>query len=170
MRLAWCERNHRHTRICNWWMAEAQLQSYTLANNLDEGSPLMALVSKLGSLDIPLGNAPTPETSRLPLKQQEWLLPKRFSEILPSGGLHVGFNKGFSHRSSFLAIGCAQCHACVHMALPYLGEATPRQTDAIQRHLANFLFCDPSLRNPLASCSAEKAYPGIKHGESNRGW
>ena len=24
VRLAWCERNGRHTRTCNWWMAEAQ--------------------------------------------------------------------------------------------------------------------------------------------------
>ena len=151
-------------------MAEAQLQSYLLATDLSDGSPLIVLATKLGSLDIPLGNAPTPETSQLPRKRQEWLLLKRFGQILPTGGLYVGFNKGFNHNSSFLAIGCAHCYACVHMALPYLGEPTPRKTDTIQRHLANFLFLDPSPRNPLASCSAEKAYPGVKHRECQYSW
>ena len=163
-RLAWCEANNRHTRICNWWMAESQLQTYLLATDLTDGSPLMSFATKLGSLDIPLANAVTPETRNCARKKQEWVLMRRFAEILPTGGLYVGSNKGFNHGSSFIALGCAHCHACVHMALPYLGSPPPKKTEAIQRHLANFLMRDPAHRNPLVACSAERAYPGVKHG------
>ena len=168
-RVAMCDQAQRHTRAFNWWMANSQLDSYQYANGLEDGSPLMTLLTKLGSLDIPLGNTPTLETQRKPPKQQEWLLKQRFREILPTGGLHVGFSKGFSNASSFLAVGCSQCHALLHIALPYLREATPTQTATIQRHLANFLICDPAQRNSLSSCTAEKACPGIKHGDWSRG-
>ena len=160
-----CDQEKRHTHSFNWWMAQSQLDSYLLATNLEGDSPLVTLHSKLSSLDIPLANTATPETRSRRLKEQEWLLMQRFREILSTGGLYVGFSKGFSSQSSFIAIGCSQCHALLHIACPYLRQPSPVQTATIQRHLANFLLSDPAQRNTLSACTAEKACPGIKHGD-----
>ena len=121
---------------------------------------------EVGILGHSPGQCGHPSQRDRPSKHQEWLLARRFREILETGELYVGYSTGFSKASSYLAIGCSQCRACLHISLAYMGVASPEQTEAIHGHLANFLICDRALRNSLpnsTACSAERACPGIKH-------
>ena len=145
--------------------------SHQLALDLEDGSPLAAFHDKLNSFNVPIGNAPAPATANLRTQNQKWLLTERLREILESGGLYVGFSKGFNRQSSYLHIGCHECRAVLHIYCPYLTtelEQNARRIGAIDWHLANFLFQPGEQRHGLAMCTAERAWPGAKHGDAGR--
>ena len=139
-RLKRCVDSGRHTATFNRWLSHADLLSFAESRNLEAGSPLLAFASQLTTLGIPYGRAFTRGTRHLPLGSQGWALLDRLQEILPTGGLLVGPNRGFNKQSSCITIGCSQCLASVYIGCPRMGSSpTEEQQATIQRHLVNFL-------------------------------
>ena len=139
-RLKRCVDSGRHTASFNRWLTHADLLSFPESRNLEAGSPLLAFASQLTTLGIPYGRAFTRGTRHLPWGSRGWALLDRLEEILPTGGLLVGPNRGFRKQSSCITIGCSQCCASVYIGCPRMGSApTLEQQATIQRHLVNFL-------------------------------
>ena len=161
-----CIQSGRHFEWFNKWMTPADKSSYTFCCSSDD-EQLWRFLSKLMSLNCPIGNEPTAATAGRPLQQHVYRLVAKLTDMCSTGGLLVGSSIGFTKASSFLHIGCACCNASVHFATPYLyrdGEVPPQHVDTINRHLTYFFYGEePSSLN---MCTAERANPGVKHGDA----
>ena len=159
-RLQICLQLGRHTPFFDKWMTPSDLDSYICITDADADA-LWDFNTAMCQLDVPTFNETICNTRHRPWRQLEYTFTHTIRNILRSGGLMIGRSIGFRTTSAFTHSGCACCNAALHIGLYVQRGLLPEHTGATERHFRQLLGLP--YPGPLVMCTAERAYPGIKH-------